>query len=359
MNKVEIIPIGKTLYHGSKYKLSTGYPTGDKGIWFATNPVQSILHVASRSGSNVPNYMYIYKVKTPLKVIKFDSGKNINNWAVREGFTLPNNTKTFAFSNKDYQLAEYLCKQGVYDGWWFPNDQTQVMLCKPSELLNFVKVMDISFPYGKPQRSITWNRGNNHGRYIVSNNGRKYKYKLTNIKLNNLKNITNVPRNALYGLSSSNGTNIFFDSTGKQIHGITRNKFWSNNGFNVNGKKYYGSGSGGSMNIDHEKKLKELIRAKNNSINIKNRYLQRYGILTENQKLNKNRKEALMKPLLNKYRVNVNKYYNNLHNWETAGGPRPIRPNRPKNINNRPSLQPLPHKTMNNVNINSSNIFKN
>jgi hypothetical protein len=267
MNKVDTIPVGKTLYHGSKYKLGTGYPTGDKGIWFATNPVQSILHVASRSGSNVPNYMYIYKVKTPLKVIKFDSGKNINNWAVREGFTLPNNTKTFAFSNKDYQLAEYLCKQGVYDGWWFPNDQTQVMLCKPSELLNFVKVMEISFPYGKPYHgSIKWVKGNNKGQYIVSNSGRQYKYKLTNIKLNKLKNITNVPKNSIY---YNLETNIFFDSTGKQLPGITRRSYFSNNGFNMNGKKYYRSG-GGSMNRDHEKKLRERIHAKNNSIIIIN-----------------------------------------------------------------------------------------
>ena len=366
VNKVETIPAGKTLYHGTKYKLSTGYPTGEGGVWFSTSPVQSILHVASKVGfDGDPMYMYIYKVKTPLKVIKFESGKNMNNWAVRSGFSIPNNTKTFAFSNKDYQLAKYLCQKGEYDGWSFPADQSQVMVCRPLDKLNFIKVMEISFPYGKPS-GINWVKGNNRGQYIVNEKGRPYKYKLTNIKLNNLKNITNVPKNAVYSATAPpNYKFIFFDSTGKRLN-ITRENLYSRNGFVLNGKRYYGSGQGGSIIRNHEEVLKNRVRSKNESINVNKLYWNRYGILTQNQKNNQNRINAQLQPLLIKYRKNFNEWQDNkqrrLNAGESYENIEKSKPVRPQRSNFKPQLQgplplPKPRKTMNNININAGSLF--
>lgn len=313
MNKVETIPVGRTIYHGSKFKLKSGFPAGKEGSWFATNPVQSILHVASRSSAwqKEPMYFYIYKTTRPLTVIKFNSSKNMNNWAIRSGFELPENAGTFAFSNQDYILAKYLCEKGIYDGWWFPNDQTQVMLCKPKDGLRFVKVMEVTFPYGKPNR-INFKKGNNRGEYIVDEAGRKYKYKLVNIKLANLRNIKNVPKNAVYSArrlgNNNNSKMLFFNSSGKQLANMTRAKLRNPNGVLINGKKYYSSSYGSMPNI-YNNTLRERIFEKSGlNLPTKKWWINKWDIMTENQKRIHDAKYENYRLKLLEYSKNLNEY---------------------------------------------------
>lgn len=364
MNKVETIPVGRTLYHGSKFKLSSGFPAGKDGSWFATNPVQSILHVASRSAvwQKEPMYFYIYKTTRPLRVIKFDSGKNMNNWAIRSGFKIPENSGTFAFSNQDYVLAKYLCEKGIYDGWWFPNDQTQVMVCKPRDGLRFVKVMEVTFPYGKPSQ-INFQKGNNKGEYIVSEEGRKYKYKLVNLKLNNLRNITNVPKNAIYSARQlgkfNNSKILYFNSSGKQLVNLSKNKIWAPNGFNINGKKYYKGSMGNVPNV-YSNKLRAMIREKS-GINMpsKSWWMERINIITPNQKRINDAKTASYRLLMKEYWTKLNQYSNELAKREKLGLSTtnlrmPNRPTRNELITNK--TLPLP-EPVRQGNLNVGNLY--
>jgi hypothetical protein len=285
MNKVETIPAGRTLYHGAKYKLNSGYSPSTTGVWFTTNSLQAVLHVADRTkGSTDPMHVYIYKTLKPLRVLKFDSKQNMNNWAVRSGFNIPENTKTFAFTNKNFGLAKYLCEKGEYDGWWFPKDQNQVMLCKPREVLRFMKVVEVVFPYGKP--STRFNKGNNKAEYVVDEVGHKHKYKLVNKTLNTLRNITNVPKNAIYvAKATNNSRTLYFNSSGKQLTHLNQNKIQSANGFNINGKKFYAHKP---WIIDWRYKNKLVNRISDKSeVNVSSRRLWKlleYKLLTLNQK---------------------------------------------------------------------------
>jgi hypothetical protein len=361
MNKVETIPAGKTLYHGTSSKFYTGFPVGKDGIWFATNPIQSILHVAVKSGGlngKRPMYFYIYKTIKPLKVIKFDSSQNMNNWAVRSGFPAP--PPTYAFSNKDYELAKYLCKEGVYDGWWFPNDQSQVMLCKPSELLKFVKVMEISFPYGRPNR-INFTKVNNKGQYVVDEAGRKYKYKLVNTTLNNLYNYRAPPKNAVYSLRKTGTSSaVYYNHTGKRIS-LTNNMIRSPNGFNINGKRYY-AGSFSSMYGNQEITMRNRIMAATGEPITKTSHdMMKITILNPNQKA---KMEEKLKRI-NEFRSLYQKYIIEMRRRNALGLPvnNLVEPLYPQNAwpgaNNRVKILPLPEprKSMNNININASSLF--
>lgn len=366
MNKVETIPVGRTLYHGSKFKLKSGFPVGKDGSWFATNPVQSILHVASRSSmwKKEPMYFYIYKTTRPLKVIKFDTSKNMNNWAVRSGFKLPENSGTFAFSNQDYILAEYLCQKGIYDGWWFPNDQTQVMMCKPQDGLRFVKVMEVTFPYGKPSR-INFKKGNNRGEYIVDEAGRKYKYKLVNVKLNNLLNVKNVPKNAVYSArkmgNNNNSKTLFFNSSGKQLPNMTRNKLRDPNGVLINGNKYYSTSYGSVSNI-YNNTLRERIREKSGlNLSDKSWWLDKYDIMTPIQKRIKMAKEANYRLRMNEYWKKFTEYSNEYSRRKKLGLSinNLVLPNKPKHpiLNNiKNNTLPLPEPARQ-ANFNAGNLY--
>ena len=169
-----MLRVGKTLYHGTNRKLPSGFPNKPDGNWFATDPMQSILHAvvyAGRNASNVP-YLYIYKVTKSPRIIRFASANNFNTYAKSLGFTLPNGKNTFAFESLNYNIAARLCKNNVYDGWWFPADQTQVMLCNPSKFLKLVKVLHISRPPRAAYRMRTnngmWKKNNKNKISTVS-----------------------------------------------------------------------------------------------------------------------------------------------------------------------------------------------
>ena len=143
-----MLRVGKTLYHGTTRKLPSGFPTSPDGNWFATDPMQSILHATRSSGrdANKVPYLYIYKVTRLPKIINFASPNHFNAFAKSLGFKLPKGINTFAFESLNYNIAKRLCQNKVYNGWWFPADQTQVMLCDPSKFLKLVKVLEISRP---------------------------------------------------------------------------------------------------------------------------------------------------------------------------------------------------------------------
>jgi hypothetical protein len=367
MNKLATIPAGKTLYHGTNFKFPTGIPVGNSGIWFATNPIQSILHVSAKGGwatSTKPLYFYIYKTIKPIKVLKFDSSKNMNNWALRSGF--PATKNTYAFSNKDYELAKYLCEQGIYDGWWFPNDQSQVMLCKPSELLRFVKVMEITFPYGRPSR-INFNKVNNTGKYVVSETGRKYKYKLVNTTLNELINLKAPPKNAIYSMRKAGVYNRsllkYFNHLGRPLQ-ITHAQTQSNNGFNINGKKYF-TGQTSSVNRTHQNTLvKRIINQTSTNISPMNYDFQQITLMTPNQKAEKDRRAQRIKANFDLYRQKYFEYMNEVNRRKKEGLSvknltEPVAPTYTYNSNKKSNYLPLPEprKTMNNININASALY--
>ena len=129
-------PIGKTLYHGTVKKLSSGFPNRPSGNWFATHPKQSILHALQAAGGSnmkIP-YMYIYKVIKSPKLIRFSSSVNFNRFAKSQGFELPEGSNTFAFSTLNYQVAKKLCENGTYDGWWFPRRSDPSNVVQPIQV---------------------------------------------------------------------------------------------------------------------------------------------------------------------------------------------------------------------------------
>jgi hypothetical protein len=199
MDKVYILKAGKTLYHGSSGKFE--FPNRPGGTWFATDPRQSIYYA-------MRGFMYVYKTKRDLRLLRFDSSKDMNNWAYRSDFSLPANETTFAFTTLNKNLSMKLCRDGLYDGWWFPNDQTQVMLCKPESCLLAPKIYKIEAPYGIPSIENVLNQ--NKFMYRVRNSNARYKFKLT-------KTTHNLNANSIYE-GVGRGPLVYFTSNRKPIN---------------------------------------------------------------------------------------------------------------------------------------------
>lgn len=131
------------LFHGSKVPLTGGYPNKPEGSWFAKSPHQAILHAVSRSQGG-PTYLYVYHLKERPKLIDIKSSENFNKLGVHVLRKIP--FGTWAFSNKNRNISKKLCEitPKIADGWHFPKDQNQVMLCRPKEFLELYKVYKIS-----------------------------------------------------------------------------------------------------------------------------------------------------------------------------------------------------------------------
>lgn len=220
-----MFPVGKTLYHGSINKLATGYPTNPDGNWFSTDPRQSILHAVQSAGRNkykIP-YVYIYKVIHSPKLIKFNTPANFNALAKKLGLVLPKGAYTFAFSNENYKVAAHVCKEGVYEGWWFPADQSQVVLCQPMKFLKFVKVLEIK----RPEKGFLMTQFKN-GMWKSFNLN---KISTASVRLNNIIN-TRQPSNKYLYFTNRNGYKFF------NLNGNPVNINIFNNTFNYQGKTY-------------------------------------------------------------------------------------------------------------------------
>jgi hypothetical protein len=196
--------IGTTLYHGTVRRLPSGFPNRPSGNWFATDPLQSILHALSSAGrvENKAPYLYIYKVIRSPKIISFATANNFNRYAKGLGFKLPKGMNTFAFESLNYNIAKRLCENKIYNGWWFPADQTQVMLCDPSKFLKFVKVLEIKRPE-KGFYRVRWNNG-------MFSKYNKNKFTTVPAKLNNI----NKPSTKSLYYTGSNNDIKFFNSNG-------------------------------------------------------------------------------------------------------------------------------------------------
>jgi hypothetical protein len=201
-------PVGKTLYHGTNGKLLSGFPNRAGGNWFATDPRQAILHSMSRNNSDDRMYLYIYKVINPPTVLRFNSIQNFNKFAKRQGSVIKRKSPN-TYNNQDVQVAQKLCQKGVYDGWWFPLDQTQVMLCRPSSFLRFVKVLRVSAHslYFPRFMKGMW-KGTNH-----------LKYSTEPISLNNVINRNQPDKNSIYAVyNRQNKSRTWFNVNGNPIN---------------------------------------------------------------------------------------------------------------------------------------------
>jgi len=197
-------PVGKTLYHGTNVKLLSGFPNRTGGNWFATDPRQAILHSIHGNNSNDRMYLYIYKVINPPTVIKFNSLQNFNKFSKGQGFQMQRESAT-SYNNQNKQVAQKLCQNGVYDGWWFPSDQTQLMLCRPSSFLRFVKVLRVS------AHSLYFPRFRNG----MWKENASFKYSTTPISLNNVVNKNQPNKNAIYSVYNSDS---WFNASGNPIN---------------------------------------------------------------------------------------------------------------------------------------------
>ena len=157
-------PVGKYLYHGTSALGNSFIPNRQGGNWFSTQAKQSILHSISTRVTQVA-VLYMYKVVKPIKIKKINSEAEFNKWALKNFDIKPENGfRTLAFSGNNKQVAEALCATGTYDGWWFPKDQSQVMICNPKKFLQLVKIKYI-IVRGSP--GITFNK--NIGKYLKEN----------------------------------------------------------------------------------------------------------------------------------------------------------------------------------------------
>jgi hypothetical protein len=295
-------PVGKTLYHGSLRKLLSGYPNKPDGNWFATDPKQSILHALQAAGASQTRtpYLYIYKVIRSPRLIKFTTPVNFNAYAKKLGFTLEAGTKTFAYSSQNYQVAKKLCQEGLYDGWWFPDDQTQVMLCNPMRFLKFVKVLEVK----RPAKGVFTVQFIN-GEWMPSNTN---KYSTAPARINNIININQPSPKAFYYVRNKNlGKYVFFDVNGNPVN-INRSK----NTFNYKGKTYSTWGTMGSFSNDpnyHKAKIMAARIKDRTGKNVNNRSILQFNPQSNNNvKRFKEKKEAQMKywNLLNFKKPNVN-----------------------------------------------------
>jgi len=127
------------LYHGTtKLFENTEYVPSRISNWFSTDFEQSELHIIDEIiNSNIDNkendnyypYIYEYKLKKDLNLIEIKDKSSF--YKIIDKFKL----NLLPFTSQDYIIAQLLCacnnlfNIGYIDGWYFPNDQEQVMLC--------------------------------------------------------------------------------------------------------------------------------------------------------------------------------------------------------------------------------------
>lgn len=258
------IKVGKTLYHGTLMRLAGGFPTSPGGNWFATDPQQSILHALKSAGFNQEKtpYLYIYKIiKTP-RILKFNSGANFTAWANSKGIRT-NSNNGIQGTNKNYELARKLCTNGEYDGWWLPSDQTQVMLCRPSGFLQFVKVLEIKRPQegGVDPRFVTGVTGAMWKRALYDTS----KISTVPVSLNNLIK-KNQPNSAtFYEYSPNTGATKLFNSNGVEIP-------YNGDQFNYKGRVYHKGAFTRALNANTQRIIANRIKQRS-GVNVNSKFI--------------------------------------------------------------------------------------
>jgi hypothetical protein len=139
--------------------------------------------------------VYIYKTTRDLRLVDFKTNTNMYQWAKNQ--RLP--PHEYAFTTADKILAKHLCSLGEWDGWWFPDDQKQVMLCNPRGALKLVKKMEVEFPYGHGSLAVNRGRYNKYILYMKDSRHRfnlsKIHYKVGNAYFNYMGRKTSLPWN--------------------------------------------------------------------------------------------------------------------------------------------------------------------
>ena len=216
------LTLGTTLYHGTLSKLPNGFPNSKDGNWFATDATQSILHaLASHKARQTHTpYLYIYKLINVPKITKFRDRNNLNAFASTLGFNT--NYGSMAFTNANANLAREVCHYTKYDGWWFPSDQAQVMLCNPAKFLKFVKVLKINLP-AKGYTKVRFNTTPLFSGWVKANAN---KFSTMPIRLNNIINNNQPSNNSIYVIPTfvHGNSPAYFSSHGKRLPNINYNK---------------------------------------------------------------------------------------------------------------------------------------
>lgn len=136
---------GKVLFHGTKNVLKGNYPNKKEGNWFAESVHQSVLHAFGQNNNKTSKkYLYVYHVRSPApKLIHINAARNFANFVmnITRGYRSEGN---WNFSNANYNTATELCQMKIADGWYFPRDQTQVMLCDPKKFLKIYRIYEIT-----------------------------------------------------------------------------------------------------------------------------------------------------------------------------------------------------------------------
>lgn len=180
----KVLPAGTTLYHASR----ASFHLPDRPTWLATDIRQSVYFIKE-------GLVYIYKTTRDLRLVDFKTNTNMYQWAKNQ--RLP--PHEYAFTTADKILAKHLCSLGEWDGWWFPDDQKQVMLCNPRGALKLVKKMEVEFPYGHGSLAVNRGRYNKYILYMKDSRHRfnlsKIHYKVGNAYFNYMGRKTSLPWN--------------------------------------------------------------------------------------------------------------------------------------------------------------------
>ena len=130
-----------SLFRGTNRLYPSGYPDKPNGSWFAKSPHQAILHAIVRQ----PAYLYVYHLRATPRLIDIKTSndfRNLGNHLLRYN----NKSGNYAFSERNRNMSKMLCQSlsHVADGWHFPRDQDQVMLCNPKKFLKLHRVYKIT-----------------------------------------------------------------------------------------------------------------------------------------------------------------------------------------------------------------------
>jgi hypothetical protein len=185
LNKLNASKLPKALYHGSGTLLKKGYPNKPGGTWFAKTPHQSILHALARSmGPKYYLYVYHFREVKP-KLIDIKTSEDFDNL----GLNLTRKYEKIAFSNENYQVAKKLCRLSTElgaDGWHFPRDQDQIMLCEPKKFLKLYRAYTIEGSGGAHPPNFRVNYAANQARWLRPKGVR---YGLKNVPIKRKNNV--------------------------------------------------------------------------------------------------------------------------------------------------------------------------
>ena len=131
--EIVILPVGTTLYHGSKSETISSFASP---TWFSLDHTQSYLHALDDMFPDIVTqttcsaFMHVFRTTQPLSLIRLRPSTFIQFGKALTGKIL------LPFGRDDYILSSELCSSisSSTDGWLFYEDQRQVMLCRPNSL---------------------------------------------------------------------------------------------------------------------------------------------------------------------------------------------------------------------------------